>query len=110
MVKHNIPTLKGLFNYNLLFILYLFTIQLPSFLSRKVELYNNHQSQRTVQHSIDWLEAHVLYRLEVEGRKENTFEGYWLAFRALKAIYGGEYSVLKIERAAVSAVQRHLHE
>ena len=37
MVKPNISILKGLFNCNLLFILYLFTIQLPSFIIQKVE-------------------------------------------------------------------------
>jgi len=61
-------------------------------------------------HSINWLSEHILYRLGIEDRSEKTTEGYEIAFRALTEIYGGGFSIHKIDRSAIWKIKSFLQE
>jgi len=71
---------------------------------------NETGTKQTAKYSIDWLEEHTIYRLEIEGRADKTHESYKIAFKPLKTIYGGDYSILKIDRSAIGQIQKHLYE
>jgi len=61
-------------------------------------------------HSIKWLEDHTCFNLELECISEKTISLYKLAFRYLKAIYGENYSVHKLDHSVVMKFQRYLKE
>ena len=66
-------------------------------------------TKRTAQYSIDWLEEYINNELRVvEGLTERTIESYKYGFEALRNIYGGNYSIMKIDRSAVSEIKKYL--
>lgn len=61
-------------------------------------------------HSIDWFEEHILYQLKIHSMSEKTIELYKLSFRHLKDIYGGGFSIHKIDREVAGKLKAHLHD
>ena len=67
-------------------------------------------TQHTSEYTIDWFIDHLMYKLEIDGMTAKTREARKIALMHLKAIYGGGYSVLRIERDAIDMVKAHLYE
>jgi integrase len=64
----------------------------------------------TEKNSIALLEETTIFTLEMEGISERTISLYKLAFRYLKALYGENYSVHKLDHTAVMKFQRYLKD
>lgn len=67
-------------------------------------------TKRASNFSIDWFIGHLMYKLEIDGMTKKTREARKNALNHLKAIYGGGYSVLRIERDAIDLVKEHLYK
>lgn len=67
-------------------------------------------TKKVAEHSVDWLEQHTLYCLEIEGRSDMTKKMYEYAFRYLREVYGREYDVTRIDRSAIRKLQGKMHE
>ncbi len=67
-------------------------------------------TKNTSEYTIDWFIDHLMYKLEIDGMTKNTRVARRAALEHLKAIYGSEYSVLRIEREAIDLVKAYLYE
>jgi integrase len=64
-------------------------------------------TKQTAKYSIDWLEQYNDHYLEINNRTDSTREGYKDAFRALRAVYGGDYSINIIKRTVIRDIKSH---
>jgi len=65
-------------------------------------------TKRTSDYSIDWFIDHLMYKLEIDGLTVKTRETRKIALMHLRAVYGGGYSVLRIERDTIDLIKAHL--
>ena len=61
-------------------------------------------------YSIDWFKDYLMQTLEVEGCERSTRDTYKYALIQLRAIYGGSYSIVRIDREAIFKIKERLRK
>lgn len=59
------------------------------------------------EYTIDWAEEYITRQLKIDDLENSTIELYKIAFKHLRKIYGGHYSILNLTRKDILQIKEH---